>query len=43
MGVCPVAECIEHEEEAKVCAELGFELAQGYFFGRPADPTSFLA
>jgi EAL domain-containing protein (putative c-di-GMP-specific phosphodiesterase class I) len=41
MGISPVAECIEHAEEAEVCAELGFELAQGYFFGRPSPPESW--
>lgn len=41
MGITPVAECIENEEEARVCAELGFELGQGYFFGRPSPPESW--
>ena len=42
MGISPVAECIEHEEEAQVCAELGFELGQGYYFGRPAPPQNWI-
>ena len=41
MGISPVAECIEHEEEARVCGELGFEMAQGYYFGRPSPPESW--
>ncbi len=31
-----LAEGIETPEEAAVCKEIGFELAQGYHFGRPA-------
>ncbi len=42
MGISPVAECIETEEEASACADLGFEIAQGYFFGRPAPVATFL-
>jgi EAL domain-containing protein (putative c-di-GMP-specific phosphodiesterase class I) len=36
LGVVPLAEGVETLEEATVCQELGFELAQGYFFGYPA-------
>jgi EAL domain-containing protein (putative c-di-GMP-specific phosphodiesterase class I) len=32
----PLAEGIEKLEEADICLDLGFRLAQGYFFGRPA-------
>ena len=35
LGICPLAEGIETIGEAEICGELGFELAQGYFFGRP--------
>jgi len=35
LGICPLAEGIETAGEAAVCAEFGFELAQGYHFGRP--------
>lgn len=31
-----LAEGVEEEAEARVCQELGFELAQGYFYSRPA-------
>ena len=36
LGVVALAEGIEEEAEAQVCIELGFELAQGYLYGRPA-------
>ena len=42
MGVAPVAEGIETEEEAKSCRMLGFEIAQGYFYGRPAPVDTWL-
>lgn len=35
-GVIALAEGIECQEEADACVELGFDLAQGYHFGRPA-------
>ncbi len=31
-----LAEGIESEEEARACREIGFDLAQGYFYGRPS-------
>lgn len=34
-GITPLAEGVETLEEAKACSELGFELAQGFYFGRP--------
>jgi EAL domain-containing protein (putative c-di-GMP-specific phosphodiesterase class I) len=43
LGVQPLAEGIENEREAAVCKELGFTLAQGYYFGRPAPPSKFIA
>lgn len=36
LGVVSLAEGIEQVEEASVCEQLGFDLAQGYHFGRPA-------
>jgi EAL domain-containing protein (putative c-di-GMP-specific phosphodiesterase class I) len=36
LGVTPLAEGIETPAEAAACLELGFTLAQGYYFGRPA-------
>ncbi len=41
MQIVPIAECVETPEEAAVCSELGFELAQGYHFGRPGRIESF--
>lgn len=35
-----LAEGIETEAEAEVCRDLGFDFAQGYFFGRPAPPKA---
>ncbi|MBX3443432.1 MAG: EAL domain-containing protein [Planctomyces sp.] len=37
----PLAEGIETTEEVQACRDLGFTFAQGYYFGRPADPKSF--
>ncbi len=31
-----LAEGVETPEEAEICQELGFDLAQGYYYGRPA-------
>lgn len=42
LEIIPVAECIESVEEAKICTDLGFELAQGYFFGHPAPVETYL-
>ena len=42
LGVIALAEGIENEAEAKVCQELGFTMAQGYYFGRPAPPSKFI-
>lgn len=42
LGVKALAEGIETEAEAKVCAQLGFTLAQGYYFGRPSPPSKFV-
>jgi len=35
LGIVTLAEGIECAEEAEVCQQLGFDLAQGYFFGKP--------
>lgn len=34
LGVRTLAEGIETQEEAEICRDLGFELAQGYLFGK---------
>ena len=36
LGIRSIAEGIEREAEAEACAELGFELGQGFLFGVPA-------
>ncbi|MEW4489759.1 EAL domain-containing protein [Thalassoglobus sp. JC818] len=35
-GIVTLAEGIENEQEAEAVFEIGFDLAQGYFYGRPA-------
>lgn len=42
IGVTPLAECIEDEEDHQVCEALGFELFQGYLYGRPAPVENWL-
>jgi EAL domain-containing protein (putative c-di-GMP-specific phosphodiesterase class I) len=39
--ITPLAEGVETEGEAAACRELGFQLAQGFYFGRPSLMTSF--
>lgn len=45
LGIVPLAEGVETSGEADACREAGFDLVQGYYFGRPApaghwlDPT----
>lgn len=41
LGVRALAEGIETAEEAASCRELGFDLAQGYHFGRPGPAKVF--
>lgn len=36
LGIVTVAEGVETEMEAEGCRELGFDAAQGFYFGRPA-------
>lgn len=36
VGIIPLAEGIENEGEHNTIAELGFEMAQGYYYGKPA-------
>lgn len=43
LGVVPLAEGVETKEEAEVCQELGFELAQGYLFGRGEPAAKWLS
>lgn len=41
LGISPIAECIESAEEAAACRELGFEIGQGYYFGRPSPAAAY--
>ena len=36
LSIVPLAEGVETEAESRTCQQLGFELGQGYLFGRPA-------
>lgn len=38
LGATPMAMGIECQEEAAACKEMGFELFQGYRYGRPVEP-----
>ncbi|MFK7820671.1 MAG: EAL domain-containing protein [Planctomycetaceae bacterium] len=42
LGVTPLAEGVETQDEADACLDLGFELAQGYLFGRPERVTHWI-
>jgi EAL domain-containing protein (putative c-di-GMP-specific phosphodiesterase class I) len=42
LGVTPLAEGVETRADSDACVELGFDLIQGYLFGRPAPADSFL-
>lgn len=37
LGIASLAEGVESAGEAAVCRQMGFEFAQGYYFGRPAE------
>ena len=39
--IVTLAEGIESQEEAEACLELGFDLAQGYYFGRPIPGSEY--
>jgi EAL domain-containing protein (putative c-di-GMP-specific phosphodiesterase class I) len=42
LGIVSLAEGIEEEAEAQACRDLGFHLAQGYYYGRPAKLENWL-
>jgi EAL domain-containing protein (putative c-di-GMP-specific phosphodiesterase class I) len=42
LGIVSLAEGIECAEDRDTCQELGFELFQGYLFGRPATANTFV-
>ena len=35
LEITPLVEGVECEEEHQICCEVGFELGQGFFYGRP--------
>jgi EAL domain-containing protein (putative c-di-GMP-specific phosphodiesterase class I) len=35
LGILTLAEGVETREEAETCKQIGFDLAQGFYFGRP--------
>jgi EAL domain-containing protein (putative c-di-GMP-specific phosphodiesterase class I) len=41
LGIKTVAEGIECQDEGETCRQLGFEYAQGYFYGRPSPIGAF--
>jgi len=41
LGITSLAEGIETENEGATCQQLGFQLAQGYYYGKPARASSF--
>ncbi len=40
LDVVALAEGVETQKQVEICTELGFDMAQGYFFGRP-NPLSY--
>ncbi len=42
LGITPLAEGVETAKEADMCRQMGFELAQGYHYGRPASREKWL-
>lgn len=43
LGIISLAEGIETAEEDVACKELGFRLAQGFFYGKPAPASIFVS
>jgi EAL domain-containing protein (putative c-di-GMP-specific phosphodiesterase class I) len=42
LGISALAEGVETVEEHEVCAQLGFDFGQGFYYGRPSLPNKFL-
>ena len=40
-GIRTLAEGVETQQQARLCRDIGFELAQGYLFGRPKPAADF--
>jgi len=43
LSIATIAEGIESAEEAAACRQIGFELAQGFYYGRPATAQTYFA
>jgi EAL domain-containing protein (putative c-di-GMP-specific phosphodiesterase class I) len=43
LGIASLAEGVETEAEHEVCRQMGFNYAQGFYYGRPAIASSFTA
>jgi len=41
LGIAPLAEGVETESEGTTCRQLGFHLAQGFHYGKPARASAF--
>jgi EAL domain-containing protein (putative c-di-GMP-specific phosphodiesterase class I) len=41
LGIAPLAEGVETDGEGTTCRQLGFQLAQGFYYGKPARASSF--
>jgi len=41
LGIVPLAEGIESEGDSLACRQIGFELGQGFFYGKPAPATIY--
>ncbi len=41
LGITSLAEGVETAGEDATCRQIGFDLGQGYFYGRPAPPRDF--
>jgi EAL domain-containing protein (putative c-di-GMP-specific phosphodiesterase class I) len=43
LGIAALAEGVETSEEHEICRQMGFQFAQGFYFGHPALPKDYLA
>jgi EAL domain-containing protein (putative c-di-GMP-specific phosphodiesterase class I) len=42
LGIRPLAEGIENLESHQILLDMGFDLGQGYFYGKPAPVNKYL-
>ncbi len=42
LGIVPLAEGVETKEEHETLRQIGFQLGQGFFYGRPASISNYL-